>query len=435
VVTLTDVTAATWTTLTNPPDGTAVPAEPSAHCLRGVDTCKKETADRANLRPHLARNSDWHPNPLPKIDKPIAWPFLKSPIFRRSAFAKWDVLNLAFVPQPVAGYTVKIYSVTYGTKADLPPRFVAVAYPMDLDISKPPPFLVHYKHIPGQDPVHETKFVHFRPLGWDWLYYDIWNWWVYNAAQPRPGTSQVLVDMPFLSPQQFSFGFPYQLRQANKQYVIVLPQISRVFGPDKQLLDYQLYSAPVLRQILVAIQKDILSIKDDTLSHVAISANSSGCQVLAKFLTDNLAAMKKDPNADAFMNDEFNEVFILDPGGDFVDGMIAPISGWTKLSGRRPDFKGKCVRFYTRTYPKTATSLTGGKDNPFTRGRNGFWESPDKKISLAYLPFDKTGDDVWQQTYDEFLPDGRLRVSNLGFVHHVIPALCLTDAAARSLYV
>jgi hypothetical protein len=433
MVTLKDVTASTWATLSNPPNGTAVPAEPSGYCLQDVTRCKKETADRVGATPHFARNRDWHPGPLPRIDKPIAWPFLKSPIFRRSAFAKWDVLNLAFVPQPVAGYTVKVYSVTYDAGRELPPQFVAVAYPMDLDISKPPPFLVHYKHIPGQGK-KETRFVHFRPLGWDWLYYDIWNWWVYNAGQ-SPGTTQVLVDMPFLSDQQFSFGFPYQLRQANKQYVIVLPQVSRVFDETKQLRDYQLYSASVMRQILVAIQKDILSIKDDTLSHVAISANSSGCQVFAKFLTDNMAAMKRNPKIEAFMNDEFNEIFILDPGADFVDGMIAPIGRWMKLTGRRGNFKGKCVRFYTRTYPQSATLLTGEKGNPFKRGRNGLWESPAKTVSVVYLPFDSSGDDVWQQTYDEFLPSGRLRVSNFDFVHHAIPALFLTDAAARSLYV
>lgn len=433
MVTLTDVTASTWTTLSNPPNGTAVPTEPSGHCLRDVGTCKKETADRVNAKAHFSRNRDWNPRPLPNISKPIAWPFLKSPIFRRSAFAKWDVLNLAFVPQPVAGYTVKIYKVTYGTRGDVPPQFVAVAFPMDLDISKPPPFLVHYKHVPGQAKEHETRFVHFRPFGWDWLYFDIWNWFVYNA--PPPGTSPGLLDMPFQSSQQFSFGFPYQLRQANKQYVIVLPQISREFGADKQLRDYQLYSASVLREVLVAIQKDILSLEENTLSHVAISANSSGCQVFAKFLVDNIAAAARNPATETFMNDELNEVFILDPGGDFVDGMIAPIGRWMKLSSRRGGFKGKCVRFYSHGYPRTATVLTGEKSNPFTRGRNGFWESPARTVSMAYLPFDRSGDDVWQQTYDESQPDGRLMVNNFGFVHHVIPALCLTDAAARSLYV
>lgn len=420
-------------TLSNPPNGSAVPLEPSTYCLGDAARCKKETADRANSRPYFARNRDWNPRPLPKITTPISWPFLKSPIFKKSAFAKWDILNLAFVDEPAAGYTVKVYSVTYDGN-ERPPQFIAVAYPMDLDVSKPPPFLVHYKHIPGQSK-NETRFVHFRPFGFDWLYFDIWNWWVYNAG--RRADAGYDVDMPFLSAQQVSFGFPYQLRQANKQYVIVLPQISRVFDPvTQQLRDYQLYSAAMLRKILLAIQGDILSVRDDTLSHVAISANSSGCNVFAKFLTDNVAAMKQDPKVEAFMNDELNEIFVFDPPEDFADAMIAAMGGWLKLSSRRSTFKGKSVRFYTHSFPQRATSLTGGKSSPFKRGTNGLWESPDKRISVAYLPFDqRNGDDVWQQTYDEIRPDGRLRVNNFDFVHHAIPALCLTDAAARSLYV
>jgi len=432
VLTLRDVTATTWTTLSNPPTGQAVPVEPSAECLRDVKTCKLQTANRKDLKPHFARNRDWDPRPLPDITRPISWPFLKPSLFKRSAIAKWDVLDLAFVRQPVAGYTVKVYSVTYDGN-ERPPRFVAVAVPMDLDVSKPPPFLVHYKHIPGQDE-REHLFTHFRPLGFDWLYFDIWNWLVYNAQLVSGDT--FAADMPFILKQQGSFGFPYQLRHANKPYVIVLPQISRVFDQaTKQLRDYQLYSAATLRQILLAIQGDILPIHGDTLSHVAISANSSGCNVLAKFLTGNVAAANRDPQAGTFMNDEFNELFVLDPPEGFADPMIAAMSGWLKLTSGRSTFKGKSVRFYTHSFPSTATSLAGGKANPFKRGKNGLAESPDKRVSVAYLPFDRDGDDVWQQTYDEILPDGRLRVNNFDFVHHAIPALCLTHAAARSLYV
>ncbi|WP_086858197.1 hypothetical protein [Amycolatopsis lexingtonensis] len=273
---------------------------------------------------------------------------------------------------------------------------------MDLDTSKPPPFLVHFEHIPGQL-AEEHLFTHFRPLGFDWLYYDIWSWLVYHARLVSDDNFDA--DMPFFSKQQGSFGFSYQLRHANKPYVIVLPQISRVFDQaTKQLRDYQLYSAATLRKILLAIQGDILPIHDDTLSHVAISANSSGCNVLAKFLVDNVAAAKRDPKVGTFMNDEFNELFVLDPRGDFADPMIA--------------------------------AMGGAKANPLKRGKHGLAESPDKRVSVAYLPFDaRDGNDVWQQTYDEHQPDGDLRVNNLEFVHHAIPALCLTDAAARSLYV
>ncbi len=430
--TLKDVTAATWAALSNPPDGSATPPQPSALCLRDVATCKKDTADRKNDKPQYARNQDWNPRPLPKMLKPISWPFLKRPFFTKAAHATYDVLNLGFVAEPPAGFTVKIYNVTYTSAANAPPQVIGVAFPMDLDVEKPPPFLVHFKHIPGQA-AGTTLFKYFDPMGYDWLAYEIWSWLIFNAwMQPGAG---LIVDMPFLSNQQFSFGFCYQLRQANKQYVIVLPQISRVFDQaNGKLRDYQLYSASMLRDILIAIQKDILSIKNETLSHVAISTNSSGCNLLSTFLTENVAASKSDKAVATFMNDEFNELFVFDPPENFGDAMVTSMDGWRKLSSSRSGSQGKCVRFYTHSYTKNFASLTGGTD-PFKKGVAGFWESSTKTISLAYLPFSKDVDDIWIHTYDEILPSGSLSVSNFAFVHHVIPALCLTDAAARSLYV
>lgn len=430
--TLKDVTTTTWTTLSNPPDGSATPPQPSALCLRDVATCKKDTADRKDDKPYYARNKDWNPGLLPKITTPISWPFLQRPILKKSAIATYDILNLGFVAEPPASYTVKIYSITYTSAANAPPQVIGVAFPMDLDISKPPPFLVHYKHIPGQ--VAGTPlFKYFDPMGYDWLAYEIWSWLVFNAKALPNGS--MLVDMPFLSAQQGSFGFCYQLRQANKQYVIVLPQISRVFDPATgRLRDYQLYSAAMLRDILIAVQQDILSIKDTSLSHVAISVNSSGCNVLTTFLADNVAAMKSDKAVAEFMNDEFNELFVLDPPEKFGDAMVTSMAGWRRLTNSRSGSKGKCVRFYTHDFTKNFALLAGGT-NPFKSGLAGFWESTAKTVSLAYLPFSRDVDDIWQHTYDEILPSGTLPVSNFAFVHHMIPALCLTDAAARSLYV
>lgn len=427
--TLTDVTTATWKTLSDPPDGKATPPEASAYCLKDVKVCKKDVSDRVLNKPYYARNSSWTPGKLPSITKPISWPFLQRPLFKKSATATYQVFNLAFVASPPAGYSVKIYKVTY-SKAGVPPEFLAVAFPMDLDVSEPPSFLVHFKHIPGQGVT--TLFTHFNPLGYDWLHYDIWNWFVYNDATLPNGTR--VVDMPFHSPQQFSFGFPYQLRQVKKPYVVVLPQISRTFDGTR-LRDYQLYSASLLREMLVAVQKDILEIKDDKLAHVAISANSSGCNVLTTFLADNLKAMKTDKVAAEFMTNEFNELFVLDPPGGFGDAMVTSLAGWRKLKGTRSGHKGKCVRFYTRSHTKKFADLTDNGKDPFTAGTHGLWESSDKRTTLAYLPYDKWGDDIWQRTYDEHQPNGTLSVSNFAFVHHVIPAMFVADAAAVSLYV
>ena len=175
--------------------------------------------------------------PLPNITTPISWPFLQRPILKKAANATYDVLNLAFVAAPPAGYTVRIYNVTYTSAANAPPQVIGVAFPMDLDISKPPPFLVHFKHIPGQV-AGTSLFKYFDPMGYDWLSFEIWGWLNFTAKALPNGST--FVNMPFLSPQQASFGFCYQLRQANKQYVIVLPQISRIFDPATgRLRDYQ----------------------------------------------------------------------------------------------------------------------------------------------------------------------------------------------------
>jgi hypothetical protein len=429
-VTLKDVTAETWKTLSNPPDGSATPPQASAFCLKDVATCKKETV-RVKDKPFYARNSDWNPRPLPSITKPISWPFLKSPVLTKSSIAKWDILNLDFVAAPPAGYTVRVYSVTHAAGASLPPQFVGVAFPMDLDPTAPPPFLVHYKHVPGQG--SGPLFKHFDPLGYDWLRYEIWSWLVFNAGQ-IPGAG-MLVDMPFLSDQQFSFGFCYQLRQVSKPYVIVLPHVSRVFDPaTKKLRDYQLYSASTLRSMLLAIQKEILSIDGGPLSHVAISTNSSGCNVLSTFLTESVAAAKTDKQTATFMKDELNELFVLDPPENFGDAMVASLEPWRKLAPTSGPTQGKCVRFYTHSFTKSFATLAGGA-NPFKSGVAGFWESKAKTESLAYLPFSRDLDDVWQHTYDEIVPGGTMPVSNFAFVHHAIPALCLTDAARRSLFV
>jgi hypothetical protein len=355
-------------------------------------------------------------------------------MFKKSAFTKDQIFNLDFAAAPPAGYTVKIYSVAFQAGKSVPPQFIGVAFPMDIDISKAPPFLVHYKHVPGQSTT-STLFKHFAPLGFDWLYYELWTWWVLNARQT--GGNNFAVDMPFLSLQQFSFGFPYQLRQAKKPYVIVLPHISRIFDPasNGKLQDYQLYSAETLREILLAIQADILKLKDDKLQTVAISANSSGCNILSTFLTENAAAAKSSKTIAEFLNNELNEIFILDPPEGFGDAMVNSLLGWRGRINSRDSAKKKAVRFYTHSHTKNFASLTDNKKDPFTKNTHGFWESADKSTSLAYLPFEKGGNDVWQRTLDEIDPNNTSTLSNFAFVHHVIPALFLTDAARRSQYV
>jgi hypothetical protein len=445
-VTLTDVTDRTWTTLSNPPDGSALPLEASPICRQDSTTCIKDTADRKNDKPHYVRNKDWDPLVLPKMTSPLSWPFLQQPMFTKARSATFDVLNLKTVAEPPAGYTVKIYSVKFAKAADAPPQFIAVAYPKELKRTQPPPFLVHFKHVPGQaqppppgqaispELQHAlTLFKYFDPLGYDWLAFEIWNWLVYIAFQDP--SLRLIVDMPFLSKLQVSYGFCYQLRNADKQYVIVLPQISRVRESSTgRLRDYQLYSASTLRALLLALQKEIWSINNEYLSHVAISAFSSGCDVLGAFVRQGGAASKNDKASSTFMRDELNEIFVFDPPNPAEsDAMVTIMNGWRKLSSTRGPTQGKCIRFYTRHFTKNFGTLTGGT-NPFQTDIARLWESQ-QETTLVYLPFRTDGADIWARTLDEIRPGSFLPVSTRDFVHHAIPALCLTDAASRSLYV
>ncbi|MFE3442666.1 hypothetical protein ACFXNW_06530 [Nocardia sp. NPDC059180] len=439
-VALTDITAAAFATLTNPPDGLVMPAHPSGLCLLDKPACLKGTAVpfRLDDLKHYERNKDWDPLPLPDIRRPISWPFLKPPTFRKSSKGQ-DILNLSFVNKPPAGYRVKIFRVRYGTGAILPPAVIAVAYPLDIDIGAPPKFLVHFKHIPGQAKQGEEGFNLFRffdPEGYDWLSNEIWNWLVFNVFPDavRPGDWKV--DMPFLAPQPRSFGFAYQLRQS-RQYVLVLPQIIREFDPaTKQLKKYQLHSAETLRSVLLAIQKElfkgVVSFDEGQLGHVAISTNSSGCGVVSHFLSSNLLRLD-NANIREFMVNELNELFVLDPPeAKAGSAIVAPAIRWRSLRSTRSSSKGKCLRFYSHSFLKEFAGLSGPSSS-FIEGTSANWESPDKRTSLTYLPIDKRGD-IWQRTLQEFIPGSRLAVSNFEFVHHVIFALCLTDAASKSLY-
>lgn len=433
---LTDQTRRSWSILSDPPDGSITPLEANALCLQNTDVCRKDTADRIKAKPFLQRNSTWDPHPLPHIEKPISWPFIQ-PSLLTKAKGK-DILALDFVSAPSADYVVKIFAVTYAGGRQDPPYFVAVAVPTNLDKSQPPPFLVHFKHIPGQDPKHSNLFTYFNPFGFDWLFFEIWSWLNYNAMQTV--SKDFVVDMPFLTPVQASFGLCYQLQQAKKPYVIVLPQVSRVFNGNR-LRDYQFYSADVLRNVLVAIQNHILSLPDEkqeTLGPVAISANSSGCNVLSGFLAQNMAQLQTNPVVDDFMRERLREIFILDPPEQFGEETVQALAGWRGLANADPT-KKKCIRFYSHRFLRGFANLAGGKQ-PFTQGVAGFWEDNTKATSLAYLPFVYGGNDVWQRTHDQYVHNiNKLhdadKVSNFDFVHHVIPALFFTDAARRSLYV
>ncbi len=432
-LTMADQTRRTWEILTNPPDGSSTPLEASRLCLQDTDDCRKKTANRINNKDFFARNNNWNPRPLPNIQMPIAWPFVQATLLTKDASGN-DILGLDFVAAPPAGYNVKIFGATYGDAHQAPPHFIAVAYPMDLDISEPPPFLVHFKHYPGQDPT-SSLFVYFEPMGFDWLFYEIWSWLTYNARETA--TNHYIVDMPFLSVMQSSFGLCYQLRQAKKPYVIVLPQVSRVFeGNGNRLENYQFYSAEVMHDVLLAVQNTILSLpadKQQTLGPVAISANSSGCNVLSGFLGENLAKMKSNPTVEDFMRERLQEIFILDPPEDFGENTIKALSGWRGLVSSIDPGKKKCVRFYSHSFLQGFAELAGGS-NPFKLNVAGFWEDGGKTTSLTYLPFLPQGNDIWQRTHDNYIHNAD-KVSNFRFVHHAIPALFFTDATRRSLYV
>ncbi len=152
--------------------------------------------------------------------------------------------------------------------------------------------------------------------------------------------------------------------------------------------------------------------------------------MLSTFLTENVAAMKSHKAIETFMNDELNELFVLDPPENFGDGMVTSMDGWRKLTGSRSGSKGKCVRFYTHSYTKNFATLTAGptRQEGHRRDLGGIDEDDIARLS-AFL---KDADDIW------CIPTTRsCRAVRSGEQLRIcaprIPALCLTDAAARSL--
>ena len=433
--TIVDSSSYTWNTIFKaPPNGLSVPLEPSRGCLLDQNTCKKETADRAtNFFPVLTARNSWDTIALPNFRSLPNWHFIQNDIIKKSNNKQEFDTNA--IANPNANFNVKVYSLSYQNGSKLPPEFNGVIIPKWLDKSKPISFLIYFEHQPGQS--KNTPFYHhFNPLGYDWMFFQIYSY--VNYVVKNNGITSI-VDMPILSSAISSFGLAYQLEQAQKQYVIILPHINREFSSNGKLRDYQFYSAEKVRDFISFVKTEILGPDDTSPLIASMACFSSGCTLLTSFIMDNLKS--NNPIVQQFMKDELNEFLVFDPAQhknldiETVNALVA----WHTNPIIKSSSKNKCIRFYGQKYYNQFKAL--GYTNNEPKEAN-FFKSNDNKIAIAYLPFQgNNGSKIWQNTYDTTFPTQPNNMANWNpcekwyYVHHQIPALFLTDALRRSLIV
>lgn len=431
--TIVDSSSYTWNTIFKaPPNGLSVPIEPSRACLLDQNTCKKETTDRAtDFFPNLTARNSWDTIALPSFSNLPKWQFIQNDIIKK--VNNKQEFDISGVTNPNANINVKVYSLSYQNGSNLPPEFIGVLIPKWLDKTKPISFLVYFEHQPGQDP-STPFFKHFNPLGYDWMFFQIYSYvnYVIKKNVDKKIVGDFNVDMPILTSPMSSFGLAYQLEQAQKQYVIILPHINREFSGNK-LKDYQFYSAEKVRDVISFVKSEILGPNDTSPLIASMASFSSGCALLTSFVTDNLNS--NNPLVQQFMRDELNEFLVFEPTqiNNLDIATVQALVAWNKNPLINNSSKNKCIRFYSQKYYKQFEAL--GYTNAKPKEAN-FFKSNDNKIAITYLPIrDDSGSSIWQNTFDTVLPNQSNSVTNWQYVHHEIPALFLTDALRRTIII
>ncbi|WP_336212257.1 hypothetical protein [Nonomuraea sp. LPB2021202275-12-8] len=401
-LTLIDRTDESWRRLKAVPDGSAVPPEPSALCLSDTKACMAGTRRTATVPSYFPRLTGW--DPIHFED----WIFAQSPLLIGAAGKR--ELNITIGKPAPSGYTVKIFSTDFGS--DLWPMATAVAIPKDIPTDRPPSFLVLFQNTPMQNPT-DSSYRHFRPpWGWDWLYLQFWRWFGLHTVP--------------ICTSWTAWGLPYQLTRANKKFVLVIPQMpvdTLARDPGR----YALLSGEAMSRLLSSLQAAITPEAAGEPAHVALAGFSNGNLILADFFKHNLA--KGAAAADRAMAEKVKETYVLAPPEQEWAGtaILDQCRAW------KAAVPAGVIRAYTHAVYGTAYERLLGrrvvtKDVPFD-GDNAAGD-----ISLSYLPY-TPADNVWSRTCKTLgtkvpnCPCARVGFDN---VHHWIPALCLTHAAARS---
>ncbi|RJL35948.1 hypothetical protein [Bailinhaonella thermotolerans] len=407
-VTLRDRTADAFTRLMTLPDGVAVPAEPSALCLKDTKACVKgaKRSVPTDVPSYFPGLKSWDPPDF------ADWIFTAAPLLTGPAQAR--LLNVSVAKPAPAGYTVNVFASGFGSP-DLWPMAVAVATPKGLPDDKPSSFLVLFQNTPMQDPTSNAYRFFEPPWGWDWLFYQFWRWFG-------------LINVPICA-NWAAWGLPYQLTRAGKKFVLVIPQMP-IDTLARDPARYAPLSGERLARLLGAIQQIVApNAGGADPAHVALAGFSNGNLVLSSFLKNNLA--KHAAAADRAMLEKIREIYVFAPpeqqwaGAEIFDSCAA----W-KAAVPAGVLRAYTHAVYDLAYEKLLGRRAVNAGVPF----DGDNKAGD--LSLSYLPY-TPADNVWtracQGTLKRTVPKCAC-AAKVGFdnVHHWIPGLALTHAAARS---
>ena len=434
-VVLNDVTASTWSNRLPVPDGRSVPRDPSALCLQNIDACRRGTKrDTPGIvLPHFLAATSWDPLDFDGRSVnigsgtsrlPPGWIFVQPGILGSAG----DRLAMAFTAPAPAGHTIRVFRTEIDHSVDVWPMSILVAVPAGFEPSRPFSMLVYLQNTPQQDPSDFYRY--FKPpFGWDWMVLQHWRWLNYS-------------NIPLVQNWN-AFGLAYQLAQARKDFILVIPQMPVASVADDPRM-HPLLAGSVMRELLIVLRDFLFpSAFEGRLDNVALAAFSDGNNVLTNFLTRNLGAAKSSADY-TFLADEVNEIYCFDPPQEnrFGSAVIEASLRWktTEKAGRQKVIRVYSQNFYDPVYHRL---LPNARSAGLRAGAQFIGERSGRDVSLAYLPRRTDGRDVWVNSGIEQYPrvlstattPYNRSMASWENIHHWIPALFLVDAARRSPFV
>jgi hypothetical protein len=431
---------------------------------------KGQDAERRNLIPNNELKwppAEWRPSPRKNYF------VIQDPIIIANS------LKLNFTNQDLIPNTDDFI---FQTDLDVP-KLIAVSWPKALNpkVTKKIPYLIYFRPKPNASSdrwgpsytgasnlvSHVDNRVDFYPFGWDFLYYEFWNYLNYRCdpltyweERWRPSREFIRdAGPPGLreTNEKFSFGLPHQIAASGKPVVLVFPllDVTRTLG--------QFFKASIVQETLEAIQAYVFQKAEiqapfPPLSNVALAGYSFSVDFVRQFLQKN----RNHP----LVIESLKEVYLFDPSKyqDAGDKAIKAALDWASAGTAS---ESKAIRLYSQQKFDRFSDLLGGAvtDSPFYRESRG-----NNKRSAALLPIR-----VWQEAQTaarrSFRVDSRRKIrehlrsatsgeeasnafvenrkffnaeteqneydrfneiKNFFDVHYMIPAIMLTDALRRS---
>lgn len=305
------------------------------------------------------------------------------------------------------------FDVVLARPGDVHPKLIAVSFPKSLLTTDELPVLVYFHPTLGQAQKPEKGLNYytlapnlksvedgeFYPFGWDFLYFNFWNYLNY----PTPGFNTA-----------YSVGMNYQRQLAGKDVITVLPVlhphdsigVGDFLNPDRLLT--------ILGEIKWHFTQKVSMTDDNFVApenfRVAIGAFSSATPLLARLVshTDTV-----------FCRECLKEVYFFDPPESNGDDCISRAMRWAGGNG------DKHVRFYSQTAFSTFNRVVGSKAQVKYHHVVTDPANPNHSAALLNSKF-------WQGVATGPLLEQIKTSEDYSLYHSLIASGMLTDALARS---